>query len=117
MEIQQALIKDWFDKWQTDDFFHLPITNNFTHTSPFGVIQGKDNYLNLVATNKDKFLGYQFDIHDEIYTNNKACVRYTAMQNGFILEVSEWYFFIDGKIEAIIAHYHIGEIRQDKQLQ
>lgn len=70
----------------------------------------------MVEANKDKFLGYRFEIHDEIYDKDKACVRYTAIQGDFHLDVSEWYFAKNALIEEIVAYYHIGEIREDRKL-
>ncbi len=112
----QNLIKQWFQKWENGDFTNLPISDSFKHTSPFGTITGKAEYLQLVEANKDKFLGYGFTIHDELYDIDRACVRYTALQEDFKLEVSEWYFFKNNLIEEIVAYYHIGEIREDRQL-
>ena len=91
MELER-LVKEWFGKWEAGDFLHLPISENFKHTSPFGTINGKKDYISLVEANKDKFLGYRFELHDAIYDKDKACVRYTAIQGDFSLEVSEWYF-------------------------
>jgi hypothetical protein len=115
MELK-TLINMWFQNWETGDFINLPITENFCHTSPFDKISGKKDYLNLVETNKDKFLGYRFKRHDEMYDKKKACVRYTAIQNEFILDVSEWYYIKGELIEAVIAYYHIGEIRNKRKL-
>ena len=111
------LIKKWFEKWETGDFLHLPISENFIHTSPFGTVQGKKQYIDLISANKDKFLGYRFEIQDELYDKNKACVRYTAIQDDFSLDVSEWYYIKDNAIEKIIAYYHIGEIREERKLK
>lgn len=116
MELKK-LVKKWFDKWKKGDFFDLPISENFKHTSPFGTINGKKQYLELVAENKDKFLGYNFKIHDEIYENEKACVRYTAIQKDFTLDVTEWYYAKNNLIEEIIAYYHIGEINEERKLK
>jgi len=115
MELKR-LVKEWFDKWEAGDFLHLPIAENFTHTSPFGTIDGKKKYISLVETNKDKFLGYCFEIHDEIHAKDKACVRYTAIQGDFSLDVSEWYYVKKDLIEAIVSYYHIGEIRDERKL-
>ncbi|MEP1782359.1 nuclear transport factor 2 family protein [Reichenbachiella sp.] len=113
----EHLVKTWFEKWDEGDFLHLPIADNFKHTSPFGTIDGKHAYLNLVQENMDKFLGYTFEIHDGIYKARQACVRYTAKQGeGFALDVSEWYYIRNNLIEEIVAYYHIGEIRQARQL-
>jgi len=114
--ISKNLVRMWFDKWLEGDFHNLPISENFQHTSPFGTISGKEKYIKLVESNKDKFLGYHFDIQDEIYDENKACVRYKAVQGDFTLEVSEWYYFKNNLIEQIFAYYHIGEIREDRKL-
>jgi len=112
----EKLVKDWFDKWDKGDFQHLPIAEHFKHTSPFGTIDGKQAYLQLVKENKDKFLGYQFEIHDAIYGKDKACVRYTGIQGDFSLDVSEWIYAKEDLIEEIVAYYHIGEIREERKL-
>lgn len=112
------LIKDWFSKWEEGDFLNLPISENFRHTSPFGTINGEKEYISLVESNKEKFLGYRFEIHDAIYEKDKACVRYTAKQGkDFSLDVSEWYHVKDNLIEEIISYYHIGEIREERELE
>lgn len=113
----EALVKKWFDKWEDGNFLTLPITENFKHTSPFGITNGKEHYIRLVEENKDKFLGYQFKIHDAIYGEDKASVRYTATQGKFKLDVSEWYYIKDNLIEEIWAYYHIGEIRDERELK
>ena len=112
----KELVKRWFEKWEAGDFYDLPISENFKHTSPFGTIDGKKEYIKLVETNKDKFLGYRFEIHDGIYDKDKGCVRYTAIQGDFTLDVSEWYYAKNDLIEEIVAYYHIGEIRDDRKL-
>lgn len=112
----EQIVKDWFTKWETGDFLELPLSNSFRHTSPFGTIVGKAQYLATVEANRDKFLGYSFTIHDLICEGEKACIRYTAQQGDFSLDVSEWHYLEGGLIGEIIAYYHIGEIRADRQL-
>ncbi len=113
----EKLVNDWFTKWEKGEFRDLPISDSFRHTSPFGTIEGKDAYLKLVQENQDRFLGYQFDIHDRIFRDDSACVRYTAKQNGFMLDVSEWYYVKNDLIEQVIAYFHIGDIRQERKLK
>lgn len=112
------IVKLWFNKWEESDFKNLPISDNFKHLSPFGTIESKKAYIEMVQSNKDKFLGYVFEIHDAFYDSNKACVRYTAKQGeNFSLDVSEWYYIKNNLIEKIIAHYHIGEIRANRKIE
>ncbi len=115
--LSQRLVSQWFEKWEQGDFHNLPITESFKHTSPFGTIEGKNAYTDLVASNKEKFLGHKFIVQDAFYGSNKACVRYTSRQTtGFELEVSEWYYFKDSLIDRIMAYYHIGEIVVERKL-
>lgn len=114
----ENLVNEWFEKWAEGTFLDLPISDDFKHTSPFGTIEGKKNYLDLVEANKMKFLGYVFEIHDTIYAENSACVRYTAKQGDeFALDVSEWHYAKNGLIYEIVAYYHIGEIRDERKLE
>ena len=112
----KALVNTWFERWEKGDFLDLPVTDDFRHVSPFGTIEGRNAYMDLVKANRDKFLGYRFEIHDGLYGEDKACVRYTAVQDTFRLDVSEWYYARDGLIAVIVAYYHIGEIRADRKL-
>ena len=114
----KELVQDWFRKWETGDFLNLPIDKNFKHTSPYLTIEGKEEYIALVMANKDKFLGHRFEIHDEIYEDNRGCVFYTAIKDDFELDVSEWHYTRDDLIIEIIAHYNIkGTISEDRKLE
>lgn len=111
----ENLVKEWFHQWEKGTFLNLPISESFRHISPFGIIEGKTKYIHLIEENKEKFLGYTFKIHDEIYNKNTACIRYTALQNDFSLAVSEWHYKKNHLIEKVVAYYHIGEIRSERQ--
>lgn len=114
----RSLVKAWFEKWETADYLNLPVTDSFKHTSPYGTITGKSTYLNLVKANLDKFLGHKFEIHDELYGDTAACVRYTAIKEDFTLHVSEWYYFKNELIDEIVAYYNIeGEISEERKLE
>ena len=113
----KELVLNWFACWEDGRVHELPISEDFEHISPFGTIQGKDAYLDLVLKNKDKFLGYRFEIHELLYEKEKACVRYTALQGEFSLDVSEWYEFRNDEITRIRAYYHIGEILDERKLK
>ena len=105
--MSKHIIDQWFTSWETGNFQDIPITDSFTHTSPYGTIKGKQAYLELVANHTEKFLGHQFMIHDILCESLHACVRYTAKKDQQELEVSEWYYFKDGLINHIVAYYNI----------
>jgi len=112
----KKLVEKWFECWNIGDYQNIPISESFIHTSPFGSTHGRKAYLDLINKNEDKFLGYTFTVHDAIYEDEKACVRYTGTQGEFYLDVSEWYYIKDNLIDKIYAYYHIGEIRKERQL-
>lgn len=114
----EALVKDWFTKWTEGRYRDLPISDDFKHHSPYGTIVGKQEYLELVAKNEEQFLGHRFEIHEGLYADDKACLRYTTRRgDDFALTVSEWYHFRGKQIAEIYAYYHIGEIREAEELQ
>ena len=45
MNSTERFIKDWFSKWESGDFSNLPLNHNFEHHSPYGIIKGKEAYL------------------------------------------------------------------------
>ena len=114
----EELVKKWFQYWERGNFEDLPIADEFSHTSPYGTISGKETYLDIVKMNRDKFLGHRFQIHDAIYLEDHACVRYSAIKDDFRLDVSEWYYFKDDLIGKIVAYYNIeGEISEERKLE
>ena len=114
----EALVKQWFQYWENGDFQDLPLAEDFSHTSPYGTISGKKNYMEIVQMNREKFLGHRFEIHDAIYREEVACVRYTAIKEDFKLDVSEWHYIKNGLIQEIVAYYNIeGEIREERKLE
>ena len=113
----QSLVRSWFEKWTNGEFTSLPLADEFRHTSPYGTIQGKAAYLQLVESNRDKFLGNRFEVKDELFGSGQACVRYTMHAPEFTMEVSEWFFIGEGLIQEIVSYYNIpGEIREDRKL-
>ena len=116
----EALVKQWFDVWSMGNYADLPVTNNFLHVSPYGTIEGRTAYLNLVEANIDKFLGNQFVIHEALSDTNRTCVRYQVKKGDFSMEVSEW-IYKDSEfdlISRVVSYYNIeGEISADRKLE
>ena len=107
----QQIVEQWFEIWEKGNFEQLPISEAFIHQSPYGIISGKEAYLNLVRENREQFLNHVFNIQDVIVNEAVAAVRYVAIQGDFELEVSEWHFVQDGLIYKVVAYYNIEETR------
>lgn len=68
----------------------------------------------MVEANKDAFLGGRFERHDEIYDENRACVRYTMHSGEFSMEVTEWFYLGNEKIKEIISNYNVSDVSYEK---
>jgi len=84
--------------WEAGDYRSLPLAEGFTHTSPFGVVEGQGAYPALVEANEGAFLESAFGIHDALYGDGVASVRYTARKGDFALEAGEWFWGSAGEI-------------------
>lgn len=51
----KALVTKWFRCWTDDNFQNIPVSDDFKHISPFGTIDGKVPYLQVVEDNRDTF--------------------------------------------------------------
>ena len=116
MELKE-IIQRWFATWESGDYLQIPITENFRHSSPFGIIDGKKAYLDLVKSNIDKFLGHRFEFHDELIEDQKACIRYTATHENRSYRVSEWFYKEGDLLKEVVADFNVGAIGDDKKLK
>lgn len=111
------LVNKWFQSWESGHYLSIPVSDDFKHISPYGTIQGKVDYLAVVEANKGKFLDNRIEIHDEIFAQDRASVRYTISNKDFTMEVSEWIYEENGLISKIISYYNIeGEINENRKL-
>lgn len=107
--VMRDLVTAWFQSWESGRFRDIPVTPEFVHVSPFGSVDGRDAYLSLVEANVDAFLGFTFQIHDAMFDDERACVRYTATRDGNDLEAAEWFYGSPDGITKIISYYNVGD--------
>ena len=113
----KALSDAWFDAWNSGNYKAIPVSDDFRHTSPYGTIEGRRTYLEIVESNKDKFLGNEIQIHDQVVEGNRCVVRYTIKNPAYEMEVTEWMYCRGNQIREIISYYNIeGEISESREL-
>ena len=66
------VVKKWLSCWETGKLEDLPIQDDFCHTSPFGTIETKKHYLEIVEKNKADFLGNTLTVVAQIQQDNKV---------------------------------------------
>lgn len=104
------VVKKWLSCWETGELEALPIVDNFCHTSPFGTIESKQRYMDIVAKNKADFLGNTLTVINQIQQQDQVCVQFEQKNanTGLEMVVCEWYELEGDKIKAIRSFYNVG---------
>ncbi len=104
------VVEKWFACWESGRIYELPIADNFRHTSPFGTIETKARYLEIVEKNRKDFLGNKLTIIKQIKEGNNVCVQFEQMNinTGLEMIVCEWYVLDGDQIKEIRSFYNIG---------
>lgn len=105
----EALARAWIDGWNAGKPDDIPLANDFSHTSPFGTVSGRDDYLawvkplaaqNVTSLNIVKTMA-----------EGKACAVWFEMgtPNG-VVNVCDWVETQDGQIVAITSFYDASNL-------
>ena len=105
--MNRTLVDTWFDAFREKDIGKLERTlaEEFVHTSPFGAIEGRQAYLNLVRENSEAFFSPTIEIIDVIAGDDSFAVRYLVDGNP----ACDCIYARDGQITRIFSYYHVGE--------
>ena len=112
MDKLPAPVARWFACWNSGAIDDLPITDDFRHTSPFGTIETKARYLEIVNKNRDSFLGNRLEVLRQIVEGDNVCVQFRQTREDnpdFDMTVCEWYVLDGDGIKAIESFYNIGD--------
>ena len=107
------VVDKWLSCWQTGELHDLPILDSFRHTSPFGTIETKQRYLEIVEKNRSDFLGNTLTVFDQIVQGNKVCVQFEQKNanTGLEMVVCEWYTLHANQIKEIRSFYNVGDAK------
>ncbi len=107
------VVRQWFSCWETGNLNDLPILDDFSHSSPFGTIETKARYLEIVRKNISDFLGNKLTVVDQIKEGDKVCVQFEQKNanTGLEMRVCEWYTLEGDRIKEIRSFYNIGDAR------
>ena len=111
MQQINLVVQKWIDCWNSGNIEELPITGDFVHTSPFGVIESRQRYLEIVNRNKSDFLGNELIVTHQIEEENRVCIQFSQKNHntGLEMDVCEWYELEGNLIKAIRSFYNVGD--------
>jgi SnoaL-like domain len=98
------LARTWLRAWDTGDLSLLRLAPDFVHTSPFGRIEGREEYLRIVEPMSRKSV-VAIRVKDVIEGDGKAAIAYELETSAGTVEACDWIFVENGLIREINAYY------------
>ena len=109
----ERLARVWIDGWIAGKPDEIPLASNFTHSSPFGVVEGRENYLewvkplsakNTISLKTVKTLGGE----------GEAVIWFEMTTPKGIVACCDWVRTEEGEIVAIQSFYDATYLRQNQ---
>ncbi len=104
------LARIWIEKWNEGNPDSIPLHDDFTHSSPFGVVSGREKYLAwvkpLAADNVT-----DLRINRIIGDNDQAAIYFEMNTPGAWVPVVDWLDIKDGKILKIQSFYDASGLK------
>ncbi len=94
----------WLAAFQQKDISLLKLAEEFVHTSPFGEIHGRDEYLELVKANEEAFFSNEIEVVDFVGNQGRYVVRYIVGD----MPACDWIYVDENRIVAVYSYYHYG---------
>lgn len=97
------LVRNYLDSIVRKDFTQLNLSENFRHSSPFGIQEGRENFIEAC---KLVVAGTQaIEIKKMIEEKDSVCVEYDVISPNGRMAISEWYSIRNGLITEIRAYF------------
>jgi len=112
----RELARAWIEGWNHGQPDDLPLAPEFTHTSPFGVFEGRERYLAWIKPMAEQNVT-SLEVVDTLGGPDQAVIRFRMATPSGSVEVCDWVQARDGLIIAITSFYHDVEIIADQVRQ
>ena len=98
------MARTWLRAWDTGDLSLLRLAPDFVHTSPFGRIEGAEEYLRIVEPMSRKSVR-GITIKDVVAGEGRAAVSYELETPAGTVEACDWVFVENGLIREVNSYY------------
>ena len=103
------LARAWIEGWIEGDPYGIPLAAGFTHTSPFGTIEGREKYLEWMKPMIGK--GPALEIVKTLGQGDEAAIWYEMQAPSGTIACCDWVHVRDGEIAAITSFYDATSLR------
>lgn len=98
------IARTWLRAWDTGDLSLLRLAPDFVHTSPFGRIEGAEEYLRIVEPMSRKSVR-GITVKDVIEGEGRAAITYVVETPKGNVEACDWVFVEKGLIREVNSYY------------
>lgn len=106
----ETLAKVWIERWNEGAPDRIPLAEDFTHTSPFGRIEGRRKYLDRVKPLAAKNVT-RLRVIRTVSRANDAAIHFEMHTPKGIIQVCDWIVVKDGQITEIHSFYDATGLR------
>ena len=103
-DLPEDLARSWLRAWDTGDLNLLRLTPDFVHTSPFGRIEGAEEYLRIVEPMSRKSV-VKITVRDVLAGEDRAAITYDLETPRGTVEACDWVFVREGRIREVNSYY------------
>lgn len=105
----KTLARHWIEVWAKGDPKTLPLADDFCHTSPFGKLEGRAKYLEVVMPLAAKNVA-SLEIDEIIGEGDRACVAFTMKTPQGSVACCDWITASGGEIKSVQSYYDTRDI-------
>jgi hypothetical protein len=110
----ERLARAWIDGWNAGKPDKIPLAHNFAHTSPFGVVSGREKYLAWVKPLAARNVT-SLKIVKTLGNNSESAIWFEMMTPGGLVQVCDWVETDNGEIVAVTSFYDPSHVRKGHQ--
>ena len=103
-ESPASMARTWLLAWDTGDLTLLELAPHFVHTSPFGRIEGADEYLRVVEPMSRKSV-VSIEVKDVIEDGDRAAITYELETPKGTVAACDWVFVEGDRIREVYSYY------------
>lgn len=105
----KRLARLWIEVWDGGDPTTLPLAAGFVHESPFGRIEGRARYLEIVRPLAEANVA-SLRVRDVIAEGDRACVSFVMRTGGVEVGCCDWVTVSGGEIVSVRSHYDTRDL-------
>lgn len=108
-----ALARGWIEAWQRMDieWLRATLTDDFVHTSPFGRLEGREHYLEVVVPAASESV-LELRINEVMGDGDRAAIWFENRTAEGVVDSCDWVFVENGRIREIRSFYDTVALRE-----